>query len=40
MKKSVTLTIDSIIWEQAKEKLPQSRSEFVERTVEKSNRIV
>lgn len=30
MKKSVTLTIDSMIWEQAKEKLPQSRSEFVE----------
>ena len=23
MKKSVTLTIDSIIWEQAKEELPQ-----------------
>ena len=36
MKKSVTLTIDSIIWEQAKEKLPQSRSEFVEEQLRKA----
>lgn len=36
MKKSVTLTIDSMIWEQAKEKLPQSRSEFVEEQLRKA----
>lgn len=36
MKKSVTLTIDSMIWEQAKEKLPQGRSEFVEEQLRKA----
>lgn len=36
MKKTVALTIDSIIWEQAKEKLPQGRSEFVEEQLRKA----
>ena len=36
MKKSVTLTIDSMIWEQAKKKLPQGRSEFVEEQLRKA----
>lgn len=36
MKKTVALTIDSMIWEQAKEKLPQGRSEFVEEQLRKA----
>lgn len=35
MKKTVTLTIDAVVWEQAKEKLPCGRSEYIEEQLRK-----